>query len=238
MFEDSLMESAGRIRTHSRSYALGTTFLEAALVATLALIPYLYPDTLPRRYLDLRLVAPPPPAAPAVAEQRAANTAMAPVQMLAATITAPGHIRTYAAVAGDQPPQPGIPGNVNIGQESGPSNLPWTGPASPPPVVQRARPAGPVRISAGVAEGQLIVPIQPEYPAIALATRTEGTVVVTATISAEGRIQDLRVVNGPPLLINAAAEAIRRARYRPFLLNGQPVEVETTIRVEFTLNER
>ncbi|HTX41270.1 MAG TPA: TonB family protein [Acidobacteriaceae bacterium] len=238
MFEDSLMESTGRIRTRSRRYAVGTTLLEAALVATLALIPYLYPDTLPRRYLDLRLIAPPPPSLSVAAEPRTTNTTMASPQMLATTIMAPAHIPTHIAMTGDQPPQPGIPGNVNVGQGNAPLNLPWTGTAIQPPAVERARPAGPVRISAGVAEGQLIMPIQPEYPAIALATRTEGTVVIAATISTEGRIENLRVVSGPPLLINAAVEAIRRARYRPFLLNGQPVEVETTIRVEFTLNGR
>lgn len=236
MFEDSLVESVGRIRTRSRRYAVGTMFLETALVATLALIPYLYPDTLPRRYLDMRLVAPPPPAAPAVVEQRTTSAAMAPAQMLVTTITAPGRIPTHIAMVADQPPAVGIPGNVNIGQGSGPLNMPWAGPTTAPPLAQRVRPAGPLRISAGVAKGQLMVPIQPEYPAIALATRTQGTVVVAATISTEGRIENLRVVSGPPLLVNAAVEAIRQARYRPFLLNGEPVEVETTINVEFTLD--
>jgi periplasmic protein TonB len=238
MFEDSLVESVGRIRTRSRRYALGTTFLEAALVATLALIPYLHPDMLPRRYLDLRLVAPPPPVVPAVVEQRTTSAAVTPAQMLVTTVTAPRQIPTQIAMIADQPPAVGIRGNVNIGQGNGPSNIPWAGSTTPPPVVQRVHPAGPVRISAGVAKGQLIVPIQPEYPAIAVATRTQGTVVVAATISAEGRIENLRVVSGPPLLVNAAVVAIRQARYRPFLLNGEPVEVETTIHVEFTLDGR
>lgn len=236
MFEDSLVESVGRIRTRSRRFAVGTTLFEAALVATLALIPYLYPDTLPSRYLDLRLVAPPPPAAPAVVEQRIASATTVRAQMLVTKIAAPRRIPTQIAMTADQAPEVGIRGNVNIGQGSGPSNIPWARPTTPPPVVQRMRPAGPVRVSAGVARGQLIVPIQPEYPAIALATRMQGMVVVTATISAEGRIENLHVVSGPPLLVNAAVEAIRKARYRPFLLNGAPVEVETTINVEFTLD--
>ncbi len=236
MFEDSLVESVGRIRTHSRRYAVGTTVLEATMVATLALIPYLYPDTLPRRYLDMRLLAPPPPPAPAVVEQRATNAAMARPQTLLTTITAPGHIPKQIAMAGDQPPQVGIADNVNIGQGNGPSNVPWSGPTMPQPVVPRVRPAGPVRVSAGVAAGQLIVPIRPQYPAIALATQTQGTVVVTAIISTEGRIENLHVVSGPPLLVGAAVEAIRHARSRPFMLNGEPVEVETRIDVVFTLD--
>ncbi len=99
---------------------------------------------------------------------------------------------------------------------------------------QPAKPAGPLRVSAGVAAGQLIVPIQPQYPAIARQIRLQGTVVVSAIIATDGRIESLRVLSGPPLLVNAAVEAIRQARYRPWQLNGEPVEVETTINVVFS----
>lgn len=91
-------------------------------------------------------------------------------------------------------------------------------------------------MSAGVAAGQLIAPIRPVYPAIARETGTQGTVVVQATISKSGTIENPRVVSGPSLLVNAALDAVRQARYRPFLLNGQPVEVETTISVIFRMN--
>ena len=90
-------------------------------------------------------------------------------------------------------------------------------------------------MSSGVAAGQLLVPIQPAYPAIAKAARIQGTVVVLATISKSGTIENLRVVSGPPMLQSAATEAIQKARYRPFMLNNEPVEVETTINVVFTL---
>jgi periplasmic protein TonB len=81
-----------------------------------------------------------------------------------------------------------------------------------------------------------VVPIQPVYPTIAVQMHIQGTVVVEATISTEGRIENLRVVSGPAMLVNAAVEAIRMARYRPYLLNGTPVEVETTIHVVFNLD--
>ena len=74
------------------------------------------------------------------------------------------------------------------------------------------------------------------YPVIARETGTQGTVVVEATISTTGRIENARAVSGPPLLVHAAVEAVREARYRPFLLNGTPVDVETTIQVVFTRN--
>jgi protein TonB len=67
--------------------------------------------------------------------------------------------------------------------------------------------------------------------------RVQGTVVVSALISTTGHIESLRVLSGPPLLVNAAVDAIRQARYRPWTLNGEPVEVETTINVVFSLGD-
>jgi protein TonB len=118
----------------------------------------------------------------------------------------------------------------------GPPGVLFSGVSPPPaPAVRLAKPTGPLRISAGVAAGQLIVPIQPVYPAIARCVGVQGTVVVAATISTEGRIENPRVVSGPPLLVRAAVDAIQQARYRPYMLNGSPVEVETTISVVFRL---
>jgi len=93
-----------------------------------------------------------------------------------------------------------------------------------------------VRLSSGVTNGMLLAPIRPEYPAIAKASHTEGTVVATATIDRNGRIVGLQVVSGPMMLRQAAAEAIREARYRPYLLNGLATEVETTISVSFRMS--
>ena len=75
----------------------------------------------------------------------------------------------------------------------------------------------------------------PQYPAIAKAARIQGTVVLQATISKAGAITNLRVVSGPPMLQQAALDAVRSWRYKPYLLNGDPVEVETTVNVVFNL---
>lgn len=236
MFEDSLMESTGRIRTRSSRYVAGSFLLEAALVAVLVAIPYLYPLTLPRRFLAVPLLAPPPPAALPVAAQRLAEAVSRP-ELLSATLVAPGHIpRTISPVVDTAPPGVVPGGNLGAGA-NGAVGAPWLTAATtpPPPRVRPARPAGPVRISAGVAAGQLVAPIRPQYPAIAVAARIQGTVVVAATIGTDGRIESLHVVTGPPMLVSAAVEAIRQARYRPWTLNGEPVEVETTINVVFTL---
>jgi protein TonB len=75
----------------------------------------------------------------------------------------------------------------------------------------------------------------PQYPAIAKAARIQGTVVLQATISKSGTIENLRVLSGPPMLQQSAMEAVKTWRYRPYLLNGEPVEVETQVNVIFTL---
>jgi protein TonB len=92
-----------------------------------------------------------------------------------------------------------------------------------------------INISGGVAAGNLIQKTQPVYPPIAKAARVQGTVVLQATISKTGTIEGLRVVSGPAMLQQAAQDAVRSWRYRPYLLDGDPVEVETTVTVIFTL---
>jgi protein TonB len=92
-----------------------------------------------------------------------------------------------------------------------------------------------LKVSGGVIAGRLITPIQPIYPAIARAAHISGSVVVEAIISKAGTIESLHVNSGPQMLRAAALDAIRVARYKPFLLNGDPTEVQTTITVNFTM---
>jgi protein TonB len=109
-------------------------------------------------------------------------------------------------------------------------------PPEPPRIEQPAHPEKrPLKLSEGVLEAQLISRVEPRYPPLALQTRQSGTVVLHAIISRDGRINALEVVSGSPFFVQAALEAVRQWRYRPTLLNGEPVEVETTITVEFRL---
>lgn len=94
---------------------------------------------------------------------------------------------------------------------------------------------GPIPVSSGVMAGSVMTKTPPVYPAIARTMRLEGTVVLLATISKNGTIENLRVASGPALLQRAAMDAVKTWRYRPYLLNGEPVEVETTVNVVFTL---
>lgn len=84
-------------------------------------------------------------------------------------------------------------------------------------------------------EGNLIYKVQPVYPPLARSARVQGSVVLRAIISRNGTIEDLTVLSGHPLLTGAAIEAVRRWRYRPYMLNGDPVEVETRVTVNFIL---
>ena len=93
----------------------------------------------------------------------------------------------------------------------------------------------PPRISESM-EGSLIHRVQPEYPPLAQQARIQGTVLLHAVIDREGKIENLQVLGGHPLLVKAALKAVQQWRYRPYYLNGQPVEVETEITVHFTLS--
>jgi protein TonB len=84
-------------------------------------------------------------------------------------------------------------------------------------------------------QGNKLSGATPQYPAIAKAARIQGTVVLQATIGKSGQIENLRVVSGPPMLQQAALEAVKTWRYKPYLLNGEPVDVETTVNVVFSL---
>jgi protein TonB len=90
-------------------------------------------------------------------------------------------------------------------------------------------------ISSGVMQGMLLQKTTPVYPPIAKAARVSGTVVLQATISKTGAIENLHVLSGPAMLQQAALDAVKSWRYRPYLLNNEPVEVETTVNVIFTL---
>jgi protein TonB len=109
------------------------------------------------------------------------------------------------------------------------------GPPPSPPEPTRLAPHR-LTISSGVSQGYLLRQVRPVYPPMAIATRVQGTVVLSALISRAGEIENLRVLSGHPLLITAAIEAVKRWRYRPYLLNGDPVEVETQITVTFSLD--
>ena len=104
-----------------------------------------------------------------------------------------------------------------------------------PTVVPKVATPQRVRVSQGVSQGLLIRQVKPVYPPLAREARIQGTVVLQAVISKDGTIENLHLVSGHPMLAPAAIEAVKQWKYKPYFLNGEPVEVETTINVNFTL---
>lgn len=233
MFQDSLVESSGRIRTRSKWYAIASFVIEAIALAALILIPFVYPAALPPHALARLLVAPPPAAPPPATHTAPARTRAAQLVDLAAPPVIPIQIQRE-----DNAPTPPEMNrlNPNFGNVRGSNAMSLLAASPPLPSVRtRAKPSGPVRVSSGVAQGRLLAPIQPVYPAIAKAARIQGTVVIEAIISKRGLVKQAHVVSGQPMLARAALEAVSRARYQPYKLNSEPVEVETTISINFVL---
>jgi periplasmic protein TonB len=234
MFEDALMESCGRISTHRRWFSGVAAICNGSIVCLLVLLPLLHPASLPKQALSLMLAAPAPPAAPPPPMPHAVNAthAAALVNLFSPPLIVPNSISTV-----DHEPPPAIGTGIHpLARDSEGlfNGLPDSiGTATPPQV--RVTPARKPAISSGVMEGRKLSGAEPRYPAIAVAAGIRGTVFLAATISKTGMIENLRVVGGPPMLAPAAAEAVRTWRYRPYLLNGEPVEVETTVSVIFNL---
>jgi len=133
------------------------------------------------------------------------------------------------------PEMPGgyVPGAIQVDETGRQSLL-----VEPPRIAQPAQQERhPLILSEGIQQAQLIARIEPEYPRLAVQTKTEGTVRLHAIISMDGRITALEVLSGHPFLVRAALDAVRQWRYRPTMLNGEPVEVETSITVIFRLRE-
>jgi protein TonB len=93
-----------------------------------------------------------------------------------------------------------------------------------------------VRVSQGVTQGLVLRKVNPTYPPLARQARIQGQVLLQAEISKTGDIENLHLISGHPMLAPAAIEAVKQWKYKPYVLNGEPVEVETQITVNFTLS--
>jgi protein TonB len=235
MFEDVLMESAGKIRAQRGWFSGLATICNGAVVSLLLLWPLLHPASLPRQAISMMLAAPAPPAAPVLPVQRAASVAAHPATPVN-PFAAPVRIPTHIADAKDVPQAVAENLSNPLAQQGAglPSGLADSIGTAATPQVHVAMPPK-LAISSGVMAGNKLSGAAPQYPAIARVARVQGTVVLGATISRSGTIDNLHVISGPPLLISAAIQAVRTWRYGPYLLNGEPVAVETTVYVNFRL---
>jgi protein TonB len=233
MFEDSLMESGNRIKAKSKYWSILTFLLNCIALIALIIWPLLHPEALPRQIMAELMVAPPPPPPPPPRTQTP-KVHIKP-EMLTSVLQAPSRIpkeiksQQVAVLPPSMGPVGAAPGTLDsISSVIGSIG---TGPA----VVVRQAPRKTLSISSGVMAGNLLQKTVPQYPAIPKIARIQGIVVLQATISKAGLIQNLRVISGPAMLQQAALDAVRTWRYKPYLLNGEPVEVETTVNVVFNL---
>jgi periplasmic protein TonB len=245
LFADSLLDSGQQERTRRKFAAVLSFTFQCLLIGVLLVVPLMFTEELPRQQLLTLLEAPPPPppAAEAVAKV---------VRQIQSDLLTGGQLRTPTRIPEKvqmireeevPPPLPmggvvgGVPGGIPGGQLGGVIGGILSQTSSLAALPKLAMPASPkrIRISQGVTKGLLIQKFEPKYPPLALAARIRGQVLLKAIIGKDGEIKELELVSGHVFLAPAAIAAVRQWRYRPFLLNGEPIEVETTVIVTFQI---
>jgi periplasmic protein TonB len=248
MFSDSILEFGPQRK--KKFFATTTSFvLNVLALSGLLIMPLVFTEQLPKAQLLTFLVAPPPPPPPpppAAAEQvtrvmRQIQTDMLSTGQLRTPTKIPQKVQM---IKEDEAPPPvvatggvigGVPGGVPGGQMGGVIGGIVAATSNIAAVPKLAAPQR-IRISQGVTKGLLIHRVEPSYPPLARAARVQGEVILSAVINTNGEIANLQLVSGHPMLVPAALAAVKEWRYKPYLLNGTPVEVETTITVIFSLS--
>jgi protein TonB len=243
MFADSLLDSSFTARLRRGCSTLASFGLQALALACVIAVPLLYPEALPklqslRRFIETP--APPAlqPAAPATSSGTQATVVVPGTHPLMSPRSIPIAIAP-GDPASEAPQAPiGIVGDrILSGFHSG-AGIPGAIGGSYIPVMPSPLPLQhPPRVSR-MMEGSLIYRVDPVYPSLAKVAGVHGQVEIAAVISRQGEISNLQVVSGHPLLVRAALDAVRQWRYRPYILNGEAVEVDTTITVNFILSGR
>jgi len=245
MFSDSLLEFGPQRRR--KAFATTTSFiLNSLFIGIMLAVPLMFTESLPKAQLLTFLIAPPPPPPPppaAAAVQRIVHQIQTDMLNNGQLRTPTRIPQTVQMIKEEEAPPPmaatggvvgGVPGGIPGGQLGGviggiisaTSNL-----AAVPKLATVQR----IRISQGVTKGLLIHRVEPVYPPLAKAARVQGEVLLKAVIDVNGNIQNLQLISGHPMLVPAAISAVQGWKYKPYLLNGQPVEVETMVTVIFSL---
>lgn len=243
MFADSLLETSRNQRSR-RSWTTLTSFgLETAVIGLLLLLPLWKTVGLPSvRALSTPVSwgAPPPAVTPAQRHPTTVVQSNLSNNVLIMPREVPPHVQMLVETTA--PPQvsfntfPGVPGGTGDGSGDGvwkSINSALTHPAvpvAPPPHANV-----PQFRTSSMLEGSIIRRVQPVYPPLARGARVQGPVVLEAVISKAGTIENLQVISGHPMLAKAALDAVSQWRYRPYILNNEPIEVETQITVNFIL---
>ena len=253
MFEQTFVEGVGKT---NKSWTVMVSFAGQIVLITVAVIlPLIYTEVLPSTTLQSFLVAPPPPPPPPPPPAAAPPVKVVkviPRQFDAGKLMAPKSVpKDIAVIREDELPPPssgvggvvgGVAGGVAGGQVGGVlggiiGGIPSVAPPPPPPPVQKAQTVQRIKVGGNVQGAMILRKTPPVYPQLAKSARVSGVVHLAAIIAKDGTIQELHSLGGPALLIQAAMDAVKTWIYKPTMLNGEPVQVETTIDVNFTLNQ-
>ena len=242
MFEDSLIESGNRLKTKRGRTSTIAFIVQILIIGVMILIPLMFTEALPKAMTMTFLAAPPPPPPPPPPPAAVKIVKAVETDIVNNQLRTPTKIPKKVEMIKEEdtpPPQMagvvgGVPGGVPGGQMGGViGGIISSTPAAIPKVATPQR----VRVSAGVTQGLKIKNVNPVYPQMAKIARVQGAVVLAAVIGKDGTIQNLHVLStASPLLNQAAIDAVKEWRYRPYILNGEPVEVDTQITVNFTLS--
>jgi protein TonB len=235
---DKAAESGGRRR---RRRALGVSLVIETLLLTLVILAPLT-GSVPQLHLPKTVYM---PIASSVSHAPHRNlkpepAVQHPTRNLGLIYSPGGKPSRPAPPADDGPSEaPTITGGVDFGPLRSDDtmfvDLRPAKPVAPAEEIKKNGERRPLKLSEPIVQAQLISRVEPRYPPLAAQIHLQGTVLLHAIISRDGTITSLEVVNGHPLLVQAALDAVRQWRYRPTMLNGEPVEVETTITVIFQL---
>jgi periplasmic protein TonB len=237
LFATAIIEEDAREKGKRAAQTGFALAIQIAIVGTLLLIPLFFTEGIDLYKANSAiLIAPPPPAAPPPpmhAEAVAPKPSFIKAQLTAPTVI-PKKIAQVAdassaapAVAGMTGGVPGGIGDVLGGVAAGP-------PPPPPPAAEK--PKGPIRITSGMKEPQLLYEPPVVYSPVARLAHVEGTVIVEAIIDEQGNVTQVHLISGPPLLVPGALKAVGERKYAPTVLDGQPVAIRLTVKVDYHLS--
>ncbi|HXZ18623.1 MAG TPA: energy transducer TonB [Candidatus Acidoferrales bacterium] len=252
IFHGSLLDlSSTRPRRSTKDFA-ASIFIHLAVIGVLVLAPFMFTEAIDlTQFTRMQLVAPPPPPPPPPppAQMIARRAPVKRVLTVGGKLVAPTMIPQSVVMLHEKPLPPeldnvgagiagGVPGGVPGGQAGGVlgSILSGVQKAPPPPVAAPAR-TEPIRVGGRVKPPRKIYGPLPEYPVLARQARVEGNVIVDAVIDTSGNVIEAKVISGPPLLMQAALDAVRQWKFEPTYLNDQPVPVRLLVTVEFSLGK-
>jgi protein TonB len=239
LFEDLIESDVVKHKTSQGKTTVVSVVLHAVLLLLILVVPLLMSDEIPEPtsvvkafFVEPAAPPPPPPPPPPPAPKAAVQPKVLPKpvevnpQQFVAPVEVPQEIRPEESDLGVE----GVPGGVEGGVPGGVVGGVVGGLPDAPPPVQA------VRVGGQIKEPKKLKDIKPTYPDIAKQARVQGIVILECTISPQGKVTDVKILRGIPLLDQAAVDAVKQWVYTPTLLNGVPVPVIMTVTVNFRLN--